>query len=99
MCSSDLGKVGPKNAAMLAQLRAMQPKRLSAFLEAMPAIVRRTEDGAIPAAVSPDGGVTKDVTLSKQAKDVIAAVARTTGKTIEQATQDYLDAYRAAAGR
>lgn len=93
------GKVGPKNTAMLAQLRAMAPKRLSAFLEAMPAIVRRTDEGAIPAAMSPDGGVSKDVVLSKQAKDVIASVARTTGKSIEQATQDYLDAYRAAAGR
>jgi len=90
------GKVGPKNAKLLEQLRAMEPKRLAAFLDSMPVLVRREPT---PAAVAPDGGVTKVDTLSKQAREVIAAVARTTGKSIEQATAEYVDAYTRAAGR
>lgn len=90
------GKVGPKNAKLLEQLRAMEPKRLSAFLDSMPVLVRHDPT---PAAVAPDGGVTKVDTLSKQAREVIAAVARTTGKSIEQATAEYVDAYHRAAGR
>lgn len=90
------GKVGPKNAKLIDQLRAMEPKRLSAFLDSMPVLVRRE---AVAAAVAPDGGAMKVDTLSKQAREVIAAVARTTGKSIEQATAEYVDAYSRAAGR
>lgn len=90
------GKVGPKNARLLEQLRAMEPKRLSAFLDSMPVLVRHEPT---PAAVAPDGGAMKVDTLSKQAREVIAAVARTTGKSIEQATAEYVDAYSRAAGR
>ena len=90
------GMVGPKNAKLLEQLRAMEPKRLSAFLDSMPVLVRHEPT---PAAVAPDGGAMKVDTLSKQAREVIAAVARTTGKSIEQATAEYVDAYTRAAGR
>ncbi|MEY5061189.1 MAG: hypothetical protein RIS45_1110 [Planctomycetota bacterium] len=90
------GKVGPKNAKLIDQLRAMEPKRLSAFLDSMPVLVRRE---AVAAAVAPDGGAMKVDTLSRQAREVIAAVARTTGKSIEQATAEYVDAYSRAAGR
>lgn len=90
------GKVGPKNAKLLEQLRAMEPKRLSAFLDSMPVLVRHEPT---PAAVAPDGGAQRVDTLSKQAREVIAAVARTTGKSIEQATAEYVDAYTRAAGR
>lgn len=90
------GKVGPKNAKLIDQLKAMEPKRLSAFLDSMPVLVRRE---AVAAAVAPDGGAMKVDTLSKQAREVIAAVARTTGKSIEQATAEYVDAYSRAAGR
>ena len=90
------GKVGPKNAKLIDQLRAMEPKRLSAFLGSMPVLVRHEPT---PAAVAPDGGTMKVDTLSKQAREVIAAVARTTGKSIEQATAEYVDAYTRAAGR
>lgn len=93
------GKVGPKNAKMLTQLRAMEPKRLRAFVDAMPAVVRRVDEGAIPAAVAADGSVAKVDTLSKQAREVISTIARTTGKSLEQATADYVDAYHRAAGR
>jgi len=74
----------------------MEPRRLSAFLDSMPVLVRRE---AVAAAVAPDGGAMKVDTLSKQAREVIAAVARTTGKSIEQATAEYVDAYSRAAGR
>jgi len=90
------GKVGPKNAKLIDQLKAMEPRRLSAFLDSMPVLVRRE---AVAAAVAPDGGAMKVDTLSKQAREVIAAVARTTGKSIEQATAEYVDAYSRAAGR
>ena len=93
------GKVGPKNSALLAQLRAMSPRRLGAFLEALPRTVRTVADGPVAAAVENDGTPSRVDTLSTQARAVIETVARTTGKSIEQATADYVAAYNRAAGR
>ena len=93
------GKVGPKNSALLAQLRAMSPRRLGAFLEALPRTVRTVADGPVAAAVENDGTPARVDTLSTQARAVIETVARTTGKSIEQATADYVAAYNRAAGR
>jgi signal peptide peptidase SppA len=93
------GKVGPKNSALLSQLRAMSPRRLGAFLEALPRTVRTVADGPVAAAVENDGAPSRVDTLSTQARAVIETVARTTGKSIEQATADYVAAYNRAAGR
>ena len=93
------GKVGPKNSALLAQLRAMSPRRLGAFLEALPRTVRTVADGPVAAAVENDGTPARVDTLSTQARAVIETVARTTGKSTEQATADYVAAYNRAAGR
>lgn len=96
------GKVRPADKAMLTELRAYgadSPRRLAAFLDAMPKVVRTVAEGPIAAAVETDGAPAHTEVLSAQARTVIESVARTTGKTIEAATADYVAAYNRAAGR
>ena len=96
------GKVRPADKAMLTELRAYgadSPRRLSAFVDAMPRLVRTMGQGPVAAAVEIDGAPSHTEMLSAQARSVIESVARTTGKTIDAATADYVAAYNRASGR
>lgn len=99
----DAKKLGPKDAKMSAQLRDMgmsSPKRLAAFVDAMPRIVPRTvEEGGSAPAVDGEGSPARTDVLSSQMRAVIESTARITGKTIEQVTAEYMAAYNRAAGR
>ena len=96
-------KLSPSNAKQIAFLRAQgmeSPKRLAAYVEAMPRLVARTlDDGPVNASLNADGGVKHIDQLAPEARKVIELTARTTGISIEKATAEYLTAYNRASGR
>lgn len=94
----DERKISPSNKRQIEFLRAQgmeSPKRLAAYVEAMPRIVQRTTDEG-PMSPTADAASAQ---LTAQAKAVIEQVARASGISIEKATAEYMTAFNRANSR
>ena len=92
----DERKISSSNKRQIEFLRAQgmeSPKRLAAYVEAMPRIVQRTSDEG-PMAPATDGA--SAARLSPQALAIIEQAARASNITVEKATAEYLAAYNRA---
>lgn len=92
----DERKISPSNKRQIEFLRAQgmeSPKRLAAYVEAMPRIVQRTSDEGPMAPATDNASAAR---LSPQALAIIEQAARASNITVEKATAEYLAAYNRA---